>query len=54
MLTIARYGEDLWKEYWAGLRENDVLVVDGWEEAYNVRFSGAGEQRRPARRRLYA
>ena len=41
LATIARYGEDLWTEYWAGLRANDVLVVDGWEEAYNVRFSGA-------------
>ncbi len=32
----------------AALRENRVLVVDGWEEAYNVRFSGAaGKGDRP-------
>jgi thiamine transport system substrate-binding protein len=48
LATIARYGEDGWQEYWRKLRENDVLVVDGWEEAYNVRFSGsAGKGDRP-------
>ena len=41
LATIARYGEDGWQDYWRRLRENDVLVVDGWEEAYNVRFSGS-------------
>jgi thiamine transport system substrate-binding protein len=49
LATIARYGEDGWQDYWRALRENDVLVVDGWEEAYNVRFSGssAGTGERP-------
>jgi thiamine transport system substrate-binding protein len=41
LATIARYGENNWQEYWRRLRANDVLVVDGWEEAYNVRFSGS-------------
>jgi thiamine transport system substrate-binding protein len=41
LATIARYGEDGWQAYWRRLRENDVLVVDGWEEAYTARFSGA-------------
>jgi thiamine transport system substrate-binding protein len=41
LATIARYGEGGWRGYWEDLRENDVLVVSGWEEAYNVRFSGA-------------
>jgi thiamine transport system substrate-binding protein len=41
LATIARFGEDGWQEYWRALRENDVLVVDGWEEAYNARFSGS-------------
>ena len=41
LATIAKYGEDGWQEYWRRLRENEVLVVDGWEEAYNVRFSGS-------------
>jgi thiamine transport system substrate-binding protein len=38
--TVAAYGEDTWQDYWRRLRANDVLVVDGWEEAYNARFSG--------------
>lgn len=49
LATIARYGDgEQWKQYWQGLRENGVLVVDGWEEAYTVRFSGsAGKGDRP-------
>jgi thiamine transport system substrate-binding protein len=47
LATIARSG-DLWQGYWRKLRANGVLVVDGWEEAYNVRFSGsAGKGSRP-------
>jgi thiamine transport system substrate-binding protein len=41
LATIARYGERGWRGYWEKLRDNGVLVVDGWEEAYNVRFSGS-------------
>jgi thiamine transport system substrate-binding protein len=41
LATIARYGEGGWQRYWRQLRDNDVLVVDGWEEAYRTRFSGA-------------
>ena len=41
LATIARYGERGWRAYWQKLRDNDVRVVSGWEEAYNVRFSGA-------------
>jgi thiamine transport system substrate-binding protein len=47
LATIARFG-DKWQGYWRKLRANDVLVVDGWEEAYNVRFSGSsGKGPRP-------
>jgi thiamine transport system substrate-binding protein len=42
LATVARFGENGWKGYWRRLRANDVLVVDGWEEAYTARFSGAG------------
>ena len=42
LATIAHFGEDGWQKYWQALRANDVLVVDGWEEAYTQRFSGAG------------
>jgi thiamine transport system substrate-binding protein len=42
LATIARFGEGGgWQEFWRALRANDVLVVDGWEEAYTARFSGA-------------
>jgi thiamine transport system substrate-binding protein len=46
--TIAHFGEDGWKDYWRRLRENDVEVASGWEEAYYQSFSGgAGEGTRP-------
>jgi thiamine transport system substrate-binding protein len=41
LATVAAYGEDDWQDYWRRLRANDVLVVDGWEEAYNARFTGS-------------
>ncbi|HEY7729456.1 MAG TPA: thiamine ABC transporter substrate-binding protein [Gaiellaceae bacterium] len=47
LATIARFG-DGWQDYWRRLRENGVLVVDGWEDAYTVRFSGSsGKGPRP-------
>ena len=42
LATVARFGANGWQEYWRQLRANGVLVVDGWEEAYTARFSGAG------------
>ena len=42
LATVARFGEGGWRDYWGALRANGVLVVDGWEEAYTTRFSGAG------------
>ena len=48
LATVVHYGEPGWQDFWRRLRENRVLVVDGWEEAYNVRFSGAaGRGSRP-------
>lgn len=49
LATIARFGEGGWVAYWRQLRQNGVLVVDGWEEAYTAQFSGAGgsKGRRP-------
>ena len=42
LATVARFGEHGWQGYWQRLRANGVLAVDGWEEAYTARFSGAG------------
>lgn len=39
--TIDRYGE-AWPDYWQRLRDNDVLVVNGWSEAYLTEFTGGG------------
>jgi thiamine transport system substrate-binding protein len=40
LATVVRYG-DHWQGYWRKLVANDVLAVDGWEEAYTQQFSGA-------------
>jgi len=43
LATIATFPEDAdytWRDYWADLRNNDVLVTDGWETAYYGAFSG--------------
>ncbi|PFG18667.1 thiamine ABC transporter substrate-binding protein [Serinibacter salmoneus] len=46
--TVGAFGEDGWLEYWEALAANDLLVVDGWSDAYFVDFSGAdGEGSRP-------
>ena len=48
LATIAKFGENSWQDYWSSLRDNDVLVVDGWTEAYTVEFSGSsGKGGRP-------
>lgn len=46
--TVGAFGESTagepggWLDYWTSLRDNDVLVVDGWSDAYYVDFSGGG------------
>lgn len=41
LATIAKYGDAGWPDYWKKLKSNGVEVVDGWEQAYNDRFSGS-------------
>ena len=41
--TVAAFGEEggyTWRDYWADLAANDVLVAAGWEDAYYGSFSG--------------
>ncbi len=38
--TIGVFGEEGYLDFWADLRANDVLVVDGWDTAYYSEFSG--------------
>jgi thiamine transport system substrate-binding protein len=44
LATIARYGNDGWRDYWDKLRANDVKVVDGWENAYDGDFTQGANQ----------
>jgi thiamine transport system substrate-binding protein len=50
LATIGVFGTEgdyTYRDYWADLRANDVLVTDGWEEAYWGQFSGASDGSRP-------
>jgi thiamine transport system substrate-binding protein len=39
--SVAEFGEKGYQDYWKKLGANGVDVVNGWEEAYNQRFSGS-------------
>ena len=45
LATIDRYGEEGWLEFWAQLRDNEVLVTSGWSDAYYTAFSRYGGDR---------
>jgi thiamine transport system substrate-binding protein len=45
--TVAALGPGGWEEFWRELRQNDVKVVDGWEQAWYDNFSAAGKGDRP-------
>ncbi len=47
LATVDTYGEDGYLDYWARLVENDVLVTDGWEDAYYGAFTAASDGDRP-------
>ena len=40
LATVAHYGDEF-TEYWQTLKENGVVVVDGWETAYYTNFSAS-------------
>lgn len=45
LATVAEFGtegETTFLDFWDALRDNDVLVVDGWTEAYYGEFSAPG------------
>lgn len=48
LATIAHFGEDGYLDFWRGLRANDVLVENGWSQAYFEDFTvgsgGAGDR----------
>ena len=45
--TIERLGEEEAFAFWERLRDNDVLVTDGWSEAYYGAFTHASDGDRP-------
>jgi len=45
LATIGHFGPDGYLDYWQGLVENDLLVVNDWEVAYYTEFSRAGGTR---------
>ncbi|MCP3998191.1 MAG: thiamine ABC transporter substrate-binding protein [bacterium] len=51
LATIGEFGDEgdyTWRDYWAELKDNGVLVTSGWTEAYTSEFSaGGGEGDRP-------
>lgn len=47
LATVAKYGEDGWKQWWTSLVGNGVKLVPGWSEAYEIEFSNSGKGDRP-------
>jgi thiamine transport system substrate-binding protein len=48
LATIGRFGEGgsySYLNYWADLKANDVLIAQGWEDAYNGSFTVSGGDR---------
>jgi thiamine transport system substrate-binding protein len=43
--TIGHFGEDGYLDFWEGLVDNDVMVVNDWETAYYTEFSRWGGTR---------
>ena len=41
LATIAHFGEAKYLDYWKSLKDNGVVVVNGWEAAYYTNFSGS-------------
>ena len=41
MLATVAHFDDSFTEYWQALKDNGVVVVDGWEMAYYTNFSGS-------------
>lgn len=43
LATISHFGEEGYLDFWQALRENDVLITNGWSEAYYDHFTvGSG------------
>ncbi len=47
LATIGRFGEQGYLDFWKQMRDNDVLVANGWEDAYYGHFTSASKGSRP-------
>lgn len=47
LATIARFGEHGYMDFWKALKANDVLITNGWKEAYWGEFTAASKGNRP-------
>lgn len=47
LATIGRFGEEGYLDFWKKLRENEVVVANGWEDAYYGHFTSASKGDRP-------
>lgn len=47
LATIGRFGEDGYLDFWKKLRDNKVIVANGWEDAYYGHFTSASKGDRP-------
>jgi len=47
LATISRFGESDYLRFWKKLRENEVIVANGWEDAYYGHFTSASKGDRP-------
>jgi thiamine transport system substrate-binding protein len=44
LATVAHFGDPGYLDYWQALRDNGLVVVDGWETAYYTNFSASSGQ----------
>jgi len=47
LATVGFYGEDGYLDFWKELKGNDVLVTNGWKDAYWGQFTAASKGKRP-------
>lgn len=46
LASIAEFG-DAWPDWWQALRDNNVLIVESWSDAYYGHFTAASDGTRP-------
>ncbi len=47
LATIGRFGESGYLDFWKKMRENKVIIANGWEDAYYGHFTSASKGDRP-------